>query len=99
MESEETKDEAAAPAAADCSYCGAKAQVRANTIDSILGESSNRFACPSCFQEHHRFMLERLGTMDAELMELDKATQMEALRQLSDETEAHMKQWVKQRDN
>ena len=44
-------------------------------------------------------MLERLGTMDAELMELDNATQMEALRQLSDETEAHMQQWVRQRDN
>jgi hypothetical protein len=93
------KDETALLGSADCSYCGAKPVLRVGTIDSILGEPVDRFACHSCFQEHHRFMLERLGTMDAELMELDNATQMEALRQLSDETEAHMRQWVKQGDN
>ena len=83
----------------NCHYCGATAQVRVSAIDSILGTPGDRYACDSCFQEHHRFLLERLSTMDAELMELDNATQIEALRQLSDETEAHMQQWVKQRDN
>lgn len=89
----------AAVAVAHCNYCGAKAQGRVSTIDAIIGGPGDRFACDPCFQEYHRFLLERLNTMDAELMDLEKAMQIEALRQLYDETEAHMQQWVRQRDN
>jgi hypothetical protein len=93
------KNEMAAVAAAHCNYCGATALSRVSTIDEIIGGLGDRFACNPCFEEYHRFLLERLNKMDAEPRELDKAKQIEALRQLYDETDAHMRQWVKKRDN
>jgi protein-arginine kinase activator protein McsA len=90
-------DEMAAVAAAHCNYCGAKATSRVSTIDAIIGGPGDRFACSPCFDEYHRFLVEHLNALDA--MKLDKAKQIEALRQLYDETDAHTHQWVKQRDN
>ena len=93
------EDEMAAVALASCNYCGKKALARVSSIDAIIGGPGDRFACESCYQEYHRFLLEYLDAMNAELLELDRATQIEAVRQIYDETEAHMQQWVRQRDN
>ena len=96
---QEWKDENTAIKAASCSYCGANAAVRAGTMDAIIGREVDRFACHSCFQEHHRFLLARLHGMEAGLVEEEASFQIEALRQLSEETESHMRDWVRQRDN
>lgn len=96
---QEYKDELAAIQAASCGYCGAQAALKASTIDTIIGRPADRFACYSCFQEHHRFLLERLHGMEAGLTDAKASDQIQVLQRLSEETEAHMRDWVRQRDN
>ncbi len=84
---------------ADCFYCGAKAVTGLSMGSDFLGGDAERFACHECFQEHHAYFLKRMSELPAEAREMPAADQMEQIRVIRDETDAHMRRWISQKLN
>lgn len=81
-----------------CRHCGGEARAGGGPLDAILGRNEWIFLCFSCSGEYLRFLGGRLKD-PGHAGDLPVSAQLECLRAIDAEADAHMKRWVIQRDN
>jgi len=83
---------------AKCHYCGGSpCGGGPDTISQITGgPSENRWLCMSCSPEYYSFMQSALSKVSDGLAQHD---QIERLKQIAIEADAHMRAFVRRRDN
>ena len=62
----------------------------------ITGVQKSKYMCMPCSMEYHRFIQQQLSP---DASGLSQQEQLTAIRRLLDEADAHMKQWVSERDS
>lgn len=80
-----------------CNYCGAKASVaESDPLQAVLGTRATRHMCFSCSEESRRYT----RTIVARLPKgMSRAEELAAIRNLSEDVDRHMKQWISRGEN
>jgi protein-arginine kinase activator protein McsA len=81
---------------AHCQYCGGSPCCGGtDTLAMILGIHQMNFMCMSCAMEHNRFIRAQSEHCS---QDSSQEEQMATIKNIMDTVDAHMKQWVSERD-
>ena len=80
-----------------CEYCGGSpCSGGPNSLSQMLGTSKNQWMCMPCSMEYQPFLLKKLENVTDNL---SQSEQLDLLKKLYEEVDAHMRFFVRQRDN
>lgn len=86
---------AAAVRDAHCRYCGGQPCAGGTDMFALItGVQKSKYMCMPCSMEYHRFLQQQLSP---DASNLAQQAQLDVIRKLLDEADAHMKQWVLER--
>jgi len=93
--SPEAREFPAAQRDARCEYCGGQPCAGGTDIFALVtGIQKLKFMCMPCSMEHNRYVQQQL---QHDASGLSQQEQMDLLRKLDREADAHMRQWVSER--
>jgi hypothetical protein len=88
---------AAAVREAHCQYCGGQPCAGGTDIFALVtGVQKSKYMCMPCSMEYHRFIQHQLSP---DASGLSQQEQLAAIQRLLAGADAHMKQWVSERDS
>jgi hypothetical protein len=92
--SPEAREFSAAQRDAHCEFCGGQPCAGGTDVLALVtGVQKLKFMCMPCSMEHNRYVQQELGP---NISGLSQQEQLELLRKLDKEADAHMKRWVSQ---
>lgn len=81
-----------------CEYCGAEAvSAELDTIATAASLDSLKRMCRECSTEYARYTAAEMQKLSEDASKLSHTENSALFRKLSEETDQHMKQWVKKR--
>lgn len=82
---------------ARCQYCGGQPCASGTDMFALItGAQKQKYMCMPCSAEYHGFLHEQLSL---EAAGLSQQEQLAVLRKLIEEADAHMRQWVSEKDS
>jgi hypothetical protein len=82
---------------AHCQYCGGQPCLGGTDMFALItGVQKLKYMCMPCSMEYHRFLQQQLSPDSSDLSQHEQSA---VIRKLLDPVDAHMKQWVSERDS
>ena len=96
--SPEAREFSAAQRDARCEYCGGQPCAGGTDFMAMAtGLPTLKFMCMPWSMEHNQYLQQQLQPLQQDASSLSQQEQLELLRQLNRQADAHMRQWVSER--
>ena len=94
----EIRESASAVRDAHCQYCGGQPCAGGTDMSALITSvQKSKYMCMPCSMEYHRFLQQQLSPDGSGLS--SQKEQPGVIQKLLDEADAHMKQWISERDS